>query len=99
MASKRRGVSTRLTVQAGILLTGDLFLGEFAEVIDLSLVRSARAVPEEEPLQGFVALELVGEAKDVLLVGELEKVEQLCTSLHDGERRVLSVVDNDGDAT
>lgn len=56
-------------------------------------------MPEEEPLQGFVAFELVGEAKDVLLVGELEKVEQFCTSLHDSEGRILGVVDNDRDAT
>jgi hypothetical protein len=64
----------------------------------LTLVRRHRSVGEEEPLQALVAFELVLEAVGVLLVGELEQVEQLRRCLHDGEGRVLVVVDNDWDA-
>lgn len=55
-------------------------------------------MPEEEPLQGFVAFELVGETEDVFLIGEFEEVEQLGAGFHDREGRVLAVVDDDGDA-
>ena len=55
-------------------------------------------MPEEQPLQTLVALELIGEAEAVLLVGELEQVEELGRGLHDGEGRRLRVVDEDGDA-
>lgn len=78
--------------------TWDLLLGESTEVVHLALVRGAGAVPEEEPLQGFVAFELVGEAEHVFFVGEFKEVEQLGAGFHDGERRVLAVVDDDGDA-
>lgn len=54
-------------------------------------------MPEEEPLQSLVALELVREAEFILLVGELEEIEELSTGLHDGERRVLGVINEDGD--
>jgi hypothetical protein len=64
----------------------------------LTLVRRHRSVGEEEPLQALVAFQFVLEAVGVLLVGELEQVEQLCRCLHDGEGRVLGVVDDDWDA-
>jgi hypothetical protein len=35
-------------------------------------------VPEERPLQALVPLEVVLEAKFILLVRELEQVEQFC---------------------
>lgn len=40
----------------------------------LTLVGRSGAVPEEDPLQALVALELVFEAEGVFLVGELEEV-------------------------
>lgn len=78
--------------------TWDLLFCEFAEMAHLALIGGAGAVPEEEPLQGLVAFELVGEAEDVFLVGEFEEVEQFGAGFHDGEGRVLAVVDEDGDA-
>lgn len=66
--------------------------------MDLPLIRRAAAMPEEQPLQTLIALELVLEAEAVLLVGELEQVQQLGRRLHDGEGRGLGVVDDDGDA-
>lgn len=53
---------------------------------------------EEEPLQALVAGELVLETILVLFVGKLEQVEQFRRRLHDGEWRVLGVVDDDRDA-
>lgn len=54
------------------------FLGSDAiEMIELALNRSAGTVVEKGPLQGLVALEVVGEAKAVLFVGEFQEVEQL----------------------
>jgi hypothetical protein len=38
------------------------------------LVGCSGAVPEEDPLQALVALELVFEAEGVVLVGEFEEV-------------------------
>ena len=40
----------------------DLLLRELVEVVCLALVRRARAVPEEQPLDRFALFELVGEA-------------------------------------
>lgn len=54
-------------------------------------------MPEEEPLQGFVTLELIREAEFILFVGELEEVKELGTGLHDWEGRVLGVIDEDRD--
>lgn len=65
-------------------------------MVRLALVRGAGAVPEEDPLQGLVALQLVLEAELVLLVGELEQVQELGGRLVDGEGRALVVVDQDG---
>ena len=55
-------------------------------------------MPEEQPLQALVPLQLVLEAEAVLLVGKLEQIQQLGRGLHDGEGRRLRVVDDDGDA-
>lgn len=79
-------------------LTRDLLFCELGEVVHLSLVGGTGAVPEEEPLQSFVAFELVRETEYVFFVGEFEEVEQLRACLHDWERRILGVVDKDGDA-
>ena len=56
-------------------------------------------MPEEDPLQALVALELILETKDVLLVGELQKVEQLGRGFHDGEGWRHVIVDDDRDPT
>ena len=78
--------------------TGNLLRSRAAEVVRLTLVGCTATVPEKEPLQCIIALELVLEAEDVVLVELLEEVEQLGAGLHDGEGRVLGVVDEDGDA-
>lgn len=44
-------------------------------------------MPEEEPLQSFAALELIGEAQHVVLVRKLEEVQELRAGLHDREGR------------
>lgn len=56
-------------------------------------------MPEEKPLESFVALQLVGKAKDILLVVGFQEVEQLRARLHDAERRALGVVNKDWDAS
>ena len=66
-------------------------------MIGLALVRSTTAVPEEQPLQTLTPLQLILEAKDVVLIREFQQVEQFGASLHDGERRALGVVDQDWD--
>ena len=53
---------------------GEFFLGGFGEVVGLALVGRAGAVPEEEPLQGFGALDVVFESEGVVLVGEFFEV-------------------------
>jgi hypothetical protein len=55
-------------------LTGNLLFGKLVEVIDLALVWRTRTVPEEKPLQAFISLEFVFEAKDVIFVGEFEEI-------------------------
>ncbi len=67
-------------------------------MIDLALIRRPTAMPEEQPLQTLVPLQLVLEPEPVLLVRKLEQVQQLGRGLHDGEGRRLRVVDDDGDA-
>lgn len=64
-------------------------------MIDLSLIRGAGPMPEEEPLKSLAPLQLVSETEDVFLIGEFEKVEKLGASLHDGKRRVLCVIHED----
>ena len=41
--------------------------------MDLALIRSPAAVPEERPLEGFVVLEVVLETKLAVLVGDLQE--------------------------
>lgn len=67
-------------------------------MVGLALVWGATAVPEEEPLQGLVAFELILESEMVVLVRKLQQVEQLRGRLHDRERRRLGVVYKDRDA-
>ena len=52
-------------------------------------------MPEEEPLQGLVAFELIRKSEMVILVGEFQEVEQLRRRLHDGEGWRLGVVYQD----
>ena len=67
-------------------------------MVHLPLVWGTATVPEKQPLQSLRPLVLILEAKDVVLVGELQEVEQLGAGLHDRERRRLRVVHQDGDA-
>ena len=68
-------------------------------MIDLSLIRGAGPMPEEEPLKSLVPLQLISETEDIFLVSEFEKVEKLGASLHDGERRVLCVIHKHGNTS
>lgn len=54
-------------------------------------------MPEKEPLETFVALEFVLEAKLVLFVGEFQEVEEFGAGFVAGEGWGLSVVYDDGD--
>jgi len=78
--------------------TRNLLRRSLGEMIDLSLIGCPAPMPEEQPLQTLVSLQLVLEAKLVVLVGEFEEVEQLGRGLHHGEGGVLGVVHDDGDA-
>ena len=55
-------------------------------------------MPEEQPLQALVALELVLEAEGVVRVELFEQIEQLGGGLVHGELRGFGCVDEDGDA-
>ena len=83
----------------GSRFTWDLFFGGLGEMIDLSHVRCTGPMPEEEPLKRLVALQFIGETKDVLLVGKFKEVEKLGARLHDGKRRILRVVDEHGNTS
>ena len=83
----------------GSIFTWNLFFGELGEMIDLSHIRCTGPMPEKEPLERLVALQLIGETEDVLLVGKFEKVEKLGAGLHHGKRRVLRIVDENGNAS
>ena len=67
-------------------------------MVHLALIRGSATVPEEQPLQCLAAFQFVLEAKDVVLVGEFQQVEEFGRGFHDGEGRRLRVVDEDGDA-
>ena len=56
-------------------------------------------MPEEQPLQCLIALEIVLETEEVVLVVFLLKVEQLGGCLHYGERRGDAVVHENGDTS
>lgn len=77
---------------------GNLLWGGAGEVIHLALVGGTAAVPEEGPLQGLVALEIIGKAEFVFFVGEFEEVEEFSGGFMDGEGWGLGVVDEEGDA-
>lgn len=70
-----------------------------SEVVQVALVWGAGSVPEEQPLEAFVALELIFEAELVVLVGELEEVEEFGGGLHAGEGWGGGVVDYNWDST
>lgn len=55
-------------------------------------------MPKEQPLQALIPLQLILEPKPILLIRKLEQIQQLRARLHDGKRRALGVVDDDGDA-
>jgi hypothetical protein len=76
-------------------LTFNLLRRSPRKMANLPLIRRAAAMPEEQPLQTLVALELVLEAEPVLLVHLLEQIQQLRTRLHDGEGRALGGHDVD----
>ena len=82
----------------GLRLTFNLLRRGPHEMVRLPLVWRAAAMPEEQPLQTLVALQLVLKPESVLLVRKLEQIQQLGRGLHDGEGRGLRVVDDDGDA-
>ena len=67
-------------------------------MIHLPLIGRAAAMPKEQPLQALAPLQLIFEAKDVLLVRELLEIQQLGRGFHDREGWVLGVVDENGDA-
>ena len=66
--------------------------------LNLTLKNTA-AMPEEQPLQALIPLQLILEAKFILLVREFQQVQQFRARLHDRKRRVLRVVHDDGDPT
>lgn len=56
-------------------------------------------MPEEQPLYDLTLLELILEAKSVILIEFVQKVEKLCGSLHDGKSGRLSIVNDDRNPT
>lgn len=67
-------------------------------MIDLTLIRRPTTMPEEQPLQRLIALQVILESKRVVLVGDLFQVQELRGALDDRERRRHGVVDEHGDA-
>jgi hypothetical protein len=63
-------------------LVGMISIFRFREIVcwevesSLTLVGCSGTVPEEDPLQALVTLQLVLETESVVLVGELEEVWQ-----------------------
>ena len=55
-------------------------------------------MPKEQPLQRLAPLQLILEAKHIILIRKLQQIQKLGGGLHDGERRRLGMVDEDGDA-
>lgn len=52
-------------------------------------------MPEEQPLQGLASLQLVFEAKNIVLVLILEEVKQLGGCFHHGEGRGFGMIEKD----
>lgn len=67
-------------------------------MVHLPLVRRPTAMPKEQPLQRLAPLQFILEPKHIVLIGKLQKVQELSRCFHDGKRRGLGVVDEDGDA-
>ena len=55
-------------------------------------------MPKEQPLQRLAPLQLILEPKHIILIRKLQQIQELRRCLHDGERRRLGMVDEDGDA-
>jgi hypothetical protein len=84
----------------GIALNGirDLLRGSSFEVVHLALIRRARAVPEEQPLQRLALLQLVRETENVVLVILALQIQEFRTGLMHWERRRDGIVDDHGNA-
>lgn len=80
------------------LLTGALFL-RTSEETEIPLIWSTATVPEKQPLHSLALVKFVFEPKTVVLVKLIQEIEELCRSLHDGERGRASIVHNDGNST
>ena len=55
-------------------------------------------MPKEQPLQRLTPLQLILEAKHIVLIRKLQQIQKFSRSLHDGERRRLGMIDENGDA-
>ena len=55
-------------------------------------------MPKEQPLQRLAPLQLILEPKHIILIRKLQQIQELRRRLHDGKRRRLRMVDEDGDA-
>jgi hypothetical protein len=80
------------------LLTLDLLGSRSQKVVSLSLVWGTGPVPKESPLESLAALQLIREAKLVLLIGHLQEVKDLSRGFVDWEWRALVVVNQDRNA-
>lgn len=67
-------------------------------MVRLALVRRSGTMPEEDPLKGLIALQVILEAELVLFVSELEEVQKFGRGFMDGERRALVVINQNRDA-
>lgn len=90
-----KGLS-RIDIETG--RTRDFLFGELIEVVCLALIWGATSMPEEEPLQALIALQLILEPKCVIFIRDFQKIEKFGRSLHDRERGRLVIVDNDWDS-
>ncbi len=56
-------------------------------------------MPEKQPLHDLTLLELILEAKMIVLVKFVQEVEKFCRRLHDGKRWRESVINDDRNST
>ena len=56
-------------------------------------------MPEKQPLQTLRPLQLILKPKLVFLVKLLQQIQQLRRGLHNRKRRLLSIIDEDGNPT
>ena len=80
------------------LLTRNLFRSKSSKVIQLTLVRLTRSMPKDEPLRHLRPFFAVGKAEVVIFVNRLHEIEQLRWWLHDRERLLSGVVNENGDS-